>query len=213
MRTIEVNLYNFNELDESAKNKAREWYRNNLEFEPEFVIDDFVKIAEIIGIEFDYQSVPLMGGGTRKKPKIWYSGFYSQGDGACFEGTYSYKSDACEKVREYASKDLELARIADKLNETQTKYNNKITASITHHGRNSHEHSVTIDCSLDENGNELQKEMDSNDEDIVCELMRDLMRWLYDRLEAEYQYQNSNEVIDENIIANEYEFTENGDRY
>jgi hypothetical protein len=25
-----------------------------------------------------------MGGGTRAKPCIWFSGFWSQGDGACY---------------------------------------------------------------------------------------------------------------------------------
>lgn len=213
MRTVEIKLYQFNELDDSGKNKAREWYRNGLEFDPDFVIDDFEQIGKIFGIEFDYQSVPLMGGGTRKKPKIYYSGFYSQGDGACFEGTYSYKPDACEKVREYAPKDLELIRITDKLNETQAKYNNTLTAGIIHRGRYSHEHSVEINVEYDNPDDDPTIELTNEDEETICELMRDLMRWLYDRLEAEYQYQNSNEVVDENIIANEYEFTENGERY
>lgn len=218
MRTIEVNLYQFNELDDDAKEKAREWYRRDLDVDYDCVIDDFVTIAEMIGINFDYQSVPLMGGGTRRKPKIWFSGFGSQGDGACFEGTYSYKPDASAKVREYAPQDETLHEISDHLATLQREYNGKLTVGITHRrGQYSHEHSVDLDVSvddldIDEEGNEVQIEVTSDDEEKVGDLLRDLMRYLYRRLEKEYEYQHSDEVVDEAIITNEYEFTEDGER-
>ena len=41
--------------------------------------------------------------------------------------------------------------------------------------------------------------------------MRDFAQWIYDGLEAEYEYRQSDEVIDEAMIANEYEFTEDGE--
>ena len=34
--------------------------------------------------------VQLMGGGSLQKPRIYFSGFWSQGDGACFEGRYAH---------------------------------------------------------------------------------------------------------------------------
>lgn len=214
MRTIEVNLYQFNELDDDAKEKARECYRRDLDVDYDCVIDDFVTIAEMIGINFDYQSVPLMGGGTRRKPKIWFSGFGSQGDGACFEGTYSYKPDASAKVREYAPQDETLHEISDHLATLQREYNGKLTVGITHRGRY---YSVDLDVSvddldIDEEGNEVQIEVTSDDEENVGNLLRDLMRYLYRRLEKEYEYQHSDEAVDEAINANGYEWTEDGKR-
>ena len=44
----------------------------------------------ILGIRLKTTPVRLMGGGTRQKPCIWFSGFWSQGDGACFEGYFSH---------------------------------------------------------------------------------------------------------------------------
>lgn len=216
MRTIEVNLYQFDELSESAKEKAREWYRN-ISVDCENLLEDheedFETVGNLLGIEFDKRSVPRMDGKVNQHPKIWYSGFSSQGDGLCFEGTYSYVP--ANKIREYAPQDEELHRIADKLAEIQSLYNYQIHASITHQGRY---YSASINCSvndseIDENGNEIEKELFASDDDMIQQLLRDLMRWMYRRLESDYEWRNSDEVVDDNIRANEYEFTENGDRY
>ena len=48
---------------------------------------------------------------------------------------------------------------------------------------------------------------------IVTEALRDLARWLYRQLEAEYDHLTSDETIEEGIIVNEYTFTEGGRRF
>ena len=50
------------------------------------------------------------------------------------------------------------------------------------------------------------------DED-VSEALRDLARWLYGRLEDEYEHLTSDEAVDESIRLNEYSFTEDGVRF
>ena len=50
-------------------------------------------------------------------------------------------------------------------------------------------------------------------EEIVTEALRDLARWLYRQLEAEYDHLTSDEAIEEGIIVNEYTFTEGGRRF
>ena len=50
-------------------------------------------------------------------------------------------------------------------------------------------------------------------EDIVVEALRDLAHWLYRQLEQEYEFQSSDEMVDEAIIANDYTFTEDGRRF
>ncbi len=39
------------------------------------------------------------------------------------------------------------------------------------------------------------------------------MNWIYRQLEKEYEYQNSDECVDENILCNSYTFTEDGKRF
>lgn len=53
----------------------------------------------------------------------------------------------------------------------------------------------------------------AEDERQIVEAFRDLARWLYRQLEREYEYQTSDEAIDETILANEYTFTETGRRF
>ncbi len=50
-------------------------------------------------------------------------------------------------------------------------------------------------------------------EEEVTEALRDLARWLYRRLEEEFDYLNSDEAVDEAIIANDYSFTAAGQRF
>ena len=50
-------------------------------------------------------------------------------------------------------------------------------------------------------------------EEVVTEIFRDLARWLYRQLQAEYDHLTSNEAIEEGIMINEYTFTEAGRRF
>src|SRR4051812_1298003 len=87
-----LTVYTFDELDEPAKERARDWMREleAQDFDPDYVLEDAATVCDILGIVLKSRTVSLMGGGTRQKPTFWYSGFGSQGDGACFEGTYYY---------------------------------------------------------------------------------------------------------------------------
>ena len=85
---IEITVHRLDELSEAAKDTARAWYREG-GFDDDWydaVYEDFRRIAEILGIRFKTRTVRLMGGGARQEPCIWFTGFWSQGDGAAFEG-------------------------------------------------------------------------------------------------------------------------------
>ena len=191
MRTIEKTIYQFDELSEKAKEKAREWYRSIPgDYYAENVFQYAATIANILGID---------------DLEIYYSGFWCQGDGACFEGDYCYKAGAAKAIREYAPHDTELHRIADELQAVQRKNFYQLTATCAHSGRYYHEYCMTVDVYRSDD-----KTHDAGDD--ITELMRYFARWIYRQLETEYDYQNSDEVIDETIIENEYEFYENGER-
>lgn len=207
MRTITKEVYLFKELSDEAKEKAREWYREgNLDYDWwDTAFDDFVTIGNLLGIEFDTKPVKLMGGGTRYDPCIYFSGFYSQGDGACFEGRYNYNKGALKKVKEYTPQDKVLHEIAQSLQEIQKLNFYQAWAHSKHRGHYNHSYSMSIDC-----GRFDDKEIVGEDDLIQC--MRDFADWMYHQLEKESEWLNSDEVVDDVIIANEYEFYEDGER-
>jgi hypothetical protein len=208
---VETTVYSLNELSEPARQQARNWYRETVDDDwYDCIYEDFEVICSILGIHLRTRPVQLYGGGTRAEPCIYFSGFWSQGDGACFEARYAYEKDAPRKIRAHAPQDAELHVIADALQASQRRNLYQLHADITHRDRYCHEHSMAI--SVERNGPTAQ-EMTAGAEDAVIEALRDLACWLYRQLEREYDYQTSDAVVDEAIIANDYTFTEAGRRF
>lgn len=192
--TITYEGYTFDELDEDAKNRARSWYAEELcQDWYDAVYDDFLEIAKILGIE------------TTAK-KIYFSGFWNQGDGAMFEGRYSYKPGSVKAIMEYAPQDTELHRIAKTLQEIQRPYFYSLGASIKHSGHYYHSHSniITVDNCY------TYQDVTRQTEDDLSEALRDLMDWLYKTLETEYEYLTSDESIKESAEINEWLFNKSG---
>jgi hypothetical protein len=73
MKTIQVKLFEFNELAENAQQKAIEAHRYiNVHHQWwDFIYADFIAVCQTIGITVDSR-------------KIFFRGFYSQGDGSGF---------------------------------------------------------------------------------------------------------------------------------
>ena len=211
-RIVETTVFRLDELSEAAREQARAWYREAAACDDwhECVFEDFETICAILGVRLKTRSVRLFGGGTRQKPCIWFSGFASQGDGACFEGSYDFATGAPKAIRAHAPQDGELHRIADALQAIQRRNFYQLRADASQRGRGCHEYSMSIVVERDSPNNQA---ITADAEDAVTELLRDLARWLYRQLEREYEYQISNEVTDEAIVANEYTFTDDGRRF
>lgn len=209
--TVTTTVYKFDELSDEAKEKARNWWREGgLDYDWwDSVYDDCDTIFKIIGITSDKMTKRMDGTIRRSGPCIWFSGFSSQGDGACFEGSYSYAKGAGKAIRKHAPEDTELHRIVDELQDLQSRHFYKLSATVNHSGHYYHKHCTEIEVYKD--GDDYNVPADLHEG--VSDLLRDLMRWIYRQLEEEYEYLNSDESVDETIRANEYEFTENGERY
>lgn len=209
---IETTVYQLDELADEAKESARSWYRQH-GFDYDWydsVFEDFGRVCHLLGIDLRTRPVRLMGGGARGEPCIFFSGFSSQGDGACFEGHYEYARGSCRTIRDYAPEDVELHRIADALEAIQWRNFYQLSATARHRGRYSHEY--CMDITVDRDSPAWQAPT-AEAEEVVTEALRDLARWLYRQLEREYEYQTSDEAVDEAITANEYSFTETGRRF
>lgn len=206
---IETTVFTFDELTDAAKECAREWHRiSNLDYDWwDCTYDDFSTICEILGVELATDPIRLMGGGTRQKPCIQFRGFWSQGDGASFEGRWRYAKGSVAKIKAYAPKDAELHDIAARLAAVQKRNFYQLYAIITQRGHYCHENTMQFDVRRDD------AEATADAEDIIAEAMRDLARWLYARLETEYEFLNSDEMVEESITANAYTFTCNGGRF
>jgi len=203
---METTVYKFSELSDRAKERARDWFRQgNLDYDWwDFIYEDAATIADLMGIDLRTRPVKLMGGGTRYEPCIFFRGFCSQGDGACWEGTYSYKEGSVKAVKDHAPQDKELHRIASGLYDVQRRYFYKLFARVSHRGHYCHSHCMDIDVDFgDFNYNK------GTDEELT-QLLRDFADWIYSQLESEYDYRMSDEAVDEDIEVNEYEFNEDG---
>ena len=114
MRVIQTTVYQYDELSDKAKAKARDWYRqagDGDNYFSESVIEDASKIAGLLGIELKQREIRTMGGNTRQEPAISWSGFSQQGDGASFEGKLVSleTGTALQRVTDYAPQDETLA--------------------------------------------------------------------------------------------------------
>lgn len=196
MRTIETTVYKYDELSDEAKQKAREEYlKDGLYYNWwDFCYEDFCQVAGILGIEISCRQ----GRGA----EIYFTGFYCRGSGSSFVGTYRYAKGAVNLIKQYASQDKELHRIAQALQDIQRKHFYRLEARIT----SRLDHSIRVSVShCDDPYRDI-----GDAEDDVQELMNDFNDWMYCRLRDEYEHLTSDEVVEESIIANEYEFDEDG---
>ena len=209
---IETTVYKFDELSEKAKEEARTWYREGgFDYEwYEFVFEDFGRICECLGVRLKTSPVHLVGGGTRDEPRIHFTGFWSQGDGASFQALYSYRKGSPRAIRDHAPKDTMLHGIADGLQAIQRRNFYQLRADVSHRGNYYHEYCMAISVRRESLN---YQDMTADAEDTVIEALRDLARWLYRRLENEYNALTSDEMVDETIVANAYTFTASGRRF
>jgi hypothetical protein len=208
-QVINTTVYRIDELPEGAKERARAWYREG-GFDYDWydaVYEDFQRIAEILGIRLKTRTTRLVGGRTREDPCIWFSGFWSQGDGACWEGIYAYRKSAAAELRAYAPHDKTLHRIVETLQAAQRQNFYQLRAEVTHRGNYYHAYSMAIGVFRD------GAEIIGDAEAIVIGALRDLADWLYRQLEQEYDHLTSDEAVDETLVANGYTFTEEGRRF
>lgn len=195
MREITTKVYTFDELSDDAKEKARDWFRQFVFTDSndwEFIYGDAKEIAALFGLDIQ---------------KIYFTGFASQGDGACFESVYSFRLGGLKAVKKHAPQDVELHSIVEALQDIQRRNFYQITAITAHRGHYYHSGYMTVDIERKD-----EKDWSDSARDDVKDQLRNFADWVYCQLEAEYNYQMSDEFVDENIRINEYEFTEKGER-
>jgi hypothetical protein len=194
MREVKVKLYEYDELSEEAQEKVIEKYSDiNTNYDWwDTTYEDTKEIGKLMGIDIT---------------NIYFSGFSSQGDGACFEGSYQYAKNSVKALKEYAPQDKELHRIAEGLYKLQKEHFYRLQATVKQSGRSYHKYSTDIRIE-DAQGYRIELKMTVENE--LSTLLRDFMEWIYRMLEKEYEYQTAEAQIEETIRANDFQFLKDG---
>jgi hypothetical protein len=205
---MQTEVFKFSELDDSAKERARDWYREGaLDYEWwDCTFDDAKECLALAGFEVR---------------NIYFSGFSYQGDGAVFNGEWhANKAQPVKAMKAHAPKDKDLHAIAAEARAiAKLRPDASMATARRIRGYYFGRDDVSAHCEREDDGVERTsaewdargKDDDAIEERIV-ELARDAAHWIYRRLEREYEWLMSDEQVDESIIANDYEFTEEGKR-
>lgn len=191
MRTIEQQIFPYRELSTKAQQRVHNDYVSNIDSGwHEHTLEDAQQIAVYLG----FHTI-----------KIFYTGFASQGDGACFQGGWHRNTLDRPKLKSHAPIDQELHRIAEEL----AKAPDGLFVDITHTSNYYHE-------------NTMQFEFNAHDEDqefsqaqlVPLEYaFRSFAKWIYRQLEKEYEYRISLEAFEEQEAESGNEYYEDGRLY
>ena len=220
MRILETKVYTFDELSEKAQAKAldhcREWSVDDGWWE--FLYDDYTEKLK----EFGYAV-----------KDINFSGFWSQGDGAKFNGHVVKDHDQCLGLLQSRACDL-ATRVRDFNAKCRLlgaeEIDLEVQAKINSSGHYEHSGYMTLDAELYVNGGSdcydftehpLRDEADALLTSIdkaaydLFDAIRDEARGhaddIYRDLEKEYEWLTSDEQVAELIRINDREFTEDGE--
>lgn len=204
-----VLTYSFDELNDKAKARARDWFREGVT-SGWWEFDDIVECAKRLGIEIETRVTKTTKGRVFEETAIDFQLSYSQGDYAAFEGTWKwsakpetegvpYRSFAAA-INEYAPMDSTLMAIAAQLDSCTG------DAAIV---KSEHNRYFPRFNTMREN----DEITDAEHPGTVKDALQKFERWMYDNIRGQYESINSDENVDDTIRANEYEFTSNGKIY
>lgn len=191
MRTIETVVYSFDDLSEDAKEKAIDNVRNSNFLDYDWwdcTLEDWKHCLGIIGFDAD---------------SIYFNLGYSQSDYASIEGTYRYRKQWKKALKQagIGGKILKaLSEYGQRLQKAQSLvfYTGYCSVSSNHRG------GMCFDVEAEKGD---FAEFETEIKDIVSDICHDI----YYSLTDEWEYLNSDESLQEMILCNEMEFTEEGE--
>lgn len=184
MRQETINLYQFDELKKEVQDKVIEKHRYiNVEAcgWDDGVLDDWY--SRLQGLGFD-------------DVKVLYSGFGSQGDGACF--TARVNIERYLSAHKLMTKFKRLIKCAD-----------YISISITHNWRYYFAKSTSVNIEYYEDDQKVEALINELEE-IITKEREALGNEIYQDLDKDYFAWISDESVAETIKINEHEFLEDG---
>lgn len=204
MRIIEQKIYNYQDLllPENSSLKDRvisELSDINVNYDDWYQDDIFKEQCKEKGFNLE---------------TLYFSGFYSHGDGAMFEGYIKLDKETESSILESYVKNQRLVRLI-KLGLIT------VSCSFEQYGHYYHHKSYKYNFNVETEGNtkmigyyyNLEKLIHFNNsiESEITDTFEDLCKNIYKQLEKDYEYLTSEKAILETIETNGYEFNENGE--
>lgn len=197
MRIVETKVYTFEELSATAKEVAIENHRDVNTYDGwwEPIFEGITQEAEQAGFSVG---------------NIYFSGFWSQGDGAMFE--YTTLGDTL--LNKFVDQ-LDLSPMRKSWLRTQTFAQSRGTHSGHYYHENCCSHVVDFEPNFSTYGNfwEWIGSFADQYEEFVISEYKTLCRELYSRLSTYNDELTSDEEVAETIIMNEWEFDVDGNNF
>jgi hypothetical protein len=182
--TVIKTYFNFSELDDKQKSKVLDNLRYvNVDYDSWYDSDkeDFTTILECLG----YYDI-----------KSYFTGFYSQGDGASFSAKFKVP-----KNKEFKERLKKLKDYAPTYFENTGLENDFLNLDFSYEREND----ITI-CEVYQRGHYYHENTVYSDNDSLQEFSRYMAARYYRDLENQYEYLTSDAAIIETIECNGYEF-------
>lgn len=199
METVTVETFAFDELDDKAKEVARTWYKESGYGDPDDIQEMFKQDLE------NFFFFPM--------EHIYFNLGYCQGDGVAFTGQIDF--DALMKWKDGEPNLLKSRKHIRQLIRKLQRADVYLYGKVTHYGHYYHWNSMDVNVEGENQTGPLTEkqetwigELENCLQDLVKELSKKLEKIGYNEIE----FQNSDEVVDENIKANKYNFTKDGKR-
>jgi hypothetical protein len=210
----------FDDLPDAAKARAREQWREH-ELDTGWWDDTYrgaMEVGALMGCEIGDSVSRTVGGKSRSDPDIWFRGFSSQGDGACWSGYLDTGrlAGAVARVKDYAPQDEDLhalavqaealhgvitaVQVANRLSQDDPDWPDVEIGMRIIVDSNERYYCTKVDTSL------LPGEI----EEAANQFVDGFASWIYHQLEAEYDWRLDDQQIDEAIRASGREFYGDG---
>ena len=195
MRKIEVEVFTFAELSDDAKECAREWYRQGIEFDTIDIIEcTILDAAKLLGITIDRRRTGYeVDWGTNPI-------------GAAFVGSWRAADVKPGAIQKEWPKESTLHVIARDLEAVAAEFPDAYANCDT--GRGCFQR-VEAYAEVGDDPDDCSDDV----EQLITDALTSFAHWMSCTIAAEYDYQFSDECVDDSIRANEYEFTADGEVY
>ncbi len=194
MQIIQVEAFRFDELSVDAKQKAIDEISRYDDTFYKDVFHDAKYIGELMGIHIN---------------DIYFSGFWSQGDGASFDGTYAYNDNAIEAIKQATNNsDPALVLIVSALHAIQTSCPAILRANCKQSGHYYNSANMQIDVYTDFSKNTLDISFAKKE---LTNTLRSFADWIYGQLKESYEYSLSEANISEVCNDIDYYFNNRGE--
>jgi hypothetical protein len=195
MRKVEVEVFTFAELSDDAKECAREWYRQGIEFDTIDIIEcTILDAAKLLGITID-----------RRR-----TGYAIDWDtnpiGAAFVGSWRAADVKPGAIEKEWPRESVLHVIARDLEAVAAEFPDAYANCDTGRG---YFQRVEAYAEAGEDSDDCGDDVAQ----LVVDSLTSFAHWMATTIAAEYEYQYSDECVNESIKANGYEFTADGEVY